>query len=280
MQTTDLINFDEVCKPKLAVPTYFMMEQELFETKRKLSLLEERMIRLEEKLGNLELEEKFDKIELEEKMNKIKEQQTQIIPFKLPIGLTMKGQYANNYGYRWGFCDITSTHIKIDMFHMYFNNCRLFELSDIDINDNYISFLKQFKHIKFLEIDLVTMSHDLNLHQHENPICFNSIFMNRCPVSNAVGSYHQCIEFEKYKLLLETLINLYKDFDIIFKLPILSYSEYKPFEELFINSTNYRKLHMDFINKGGQLPPPPSYFNETKEHCIRNNIEFTSNIGL
>jgi hypothetical protein len=289
METTDLINFDEVCKPKLSVPTYFMMEQELFETKRKLSLLEERMIRLEEKLGNLELEEKFDKMELEEKMNKIKEQQTHIIPFRLPKGLSMKGRNADYSiidDYIWDFCDINSNHIKIDMFHMYFNNCKLFELIEIDINDNYISFLKKFKHIKVLEIDLLTIS-SLKCREPSvrcrEPCNLNFNFLFYCGRTISYtprGFSYRCISIEDYKLLLETLLNLYKEIDIIFKLPILSSSEYKPFEEIFINSTNYKKLHMNFMNEGRQLPPPPSYVNETKEHCIRNNIDFTSNIGL
>jgi hypothetical protein len=278
MQTTDLINFDELCEPKLTVPTYFMMEQELFETKRKLSLLEERMIRLEEKLGNLELEEKFDKMELEEKMNKIKEQQTHIIPFRLPKGLSMKGgnpDYSIINDYIWDFCDINSNHIKIDMFHMYFNNCKLFELIEIDINDNYISFLKQFKHIKVIEIDLLTIP-SLRCREPNN-LNFQYLFHGGRSISCSGRTHYTCICLRKYILTIETLLTSYTNLDIIFKLPILDSSKYKPFEEMFMKSTNYKKLHMNFMNEGRQLP---SYLNETKEYCIRNNIEFTSNIGL
>ena len=46
MDTIDLINFDEVSEPQQ--PTIYSLEQELFETKRKLSLLEERLNKLEE----------------------------------------------------------------------------------------------------------------------------------------------------------------------------------------------------------------------------------------
>jgi len=278
MQTTDLISFDEVCEPKLAVPTYFMMEQELFETKRKLSLLEERMIRLEEKLGNLELEEKFDKIELEEKMNKIKEQKCDIIPFRLPKGLSFTNRVSNSY--RNEYCDINSTHIKIDMFHIYFNNCKLFELIEIDINDNYIRFLKQFKNIKILEIDLLTFPTSI-IHISGKVLDFNYLISENCRIKvGGCNDYYHCVDFERYKLLVATLLTSYTQLDIIFKLPILKYRIYKPFEEIFINSTNYKKLHMNFMNEGRQLLSSPSYLNETKEYCIRNNIEFTSNIGL
>jgi hypothetical protein len=276
METTDLINFDEVCEPKLEVPTYFMMEQELFETKRKLSLLEERMIRLEEKLGNLELEEKFDKIELEEKINK---QKSHIMPIKLKKGFSLVWGGGTND--EWYFCDINSSSIKIDMVYIYFNNCKLFELITIDINDNYISFLKQFKNIKVLEIDLlstppISCLEPINLN-------FQSLFNNGRhggTIACSGNMHYKFVNSEKYKLLIETLLTSYTHLDIIFKLPFLSSREYKPFEELFMKSTNYKKLHMDFMNGGRQLPPPPSYLNETKEHCIRNNIEFTSNIGL
>ena len=283
METIDLINFDEVCEPKLSVPTYYMMEQELFETKKKLSLLEERMSKLEEKLGNLELEEKFDKIELEEKMNKLDQQKSHIIPIRLRSKVSMKGQHANNTDYRWDFCDISSSSIKIDMFYMHFNNCKLFELIDIVINDYYISFLKQFQNIKVLEIDLLTIPNIPSIEPDNlnfQNLFHNGRFHSGRQISCSGNTYYMCVDFKKYILIIETLLNSYTNLDIIFKLPFLNSREYKPFEEMFMKSTNYKKLHMDFTNKGLQLPPPPSYVNETKEHCIRNNIEFTSNIGL
>ena len=131
METTDLINFDEVCEPKLSVPTYYMMEQELFETKRKLSLLEERMIRLEEKLGNLELEEKFDKIELEEKMNKLEKQNFQslsVIPLfiqeisDVDVGVSGFKRFGDSKLCKINkinFCNINSSCIKMDLYYLY-----------------------------------------------------------------------------------------------------------------------------------------------------------------
>lgn len=86
----DLINFYEVCEPKLSVPTYFMMEQESFENKKKLSLLEE-------KLNKLELEEKFDKMELEERINKLEEQNKHNISI-LPIALITIVLPTNEFG--------------------------------------------------------------------------------------------------------------------------------------------------------------------------------------
>ena len=278
METIDLINFDEVCEPKLSVPTYYMMEQELFETKKKLSLLEERMNKLEEKLGNLELEEKFDKIELEEKLNKLEEPKSHIIPIRLPSTISFSNSPHNSY--KWDFCDINSSYIKIDMFYMYFDNCKLFELIELEINVNYISFLKQFQNIKVLEIDLLTIPTITCIEQNklhfENLIyCNSNISMGRY-----AGNYYKCVNFAKYILIIETLLNSYTNLDIIFKLPILCNREYKPFEEMLMKSTNYKKLHMVFTHQTLQLPQPPSYVNETKEHCLRNNIEFTSNIGV
>ena len=58
--------------------------------------------------------------------------------------------------------------------------------------------------------------------------------------------------------------------------------------ELFMKSTNYKKLHIEIKNnlninpqtgRASYISQPP-YINETKKHCLRNNIEFTSNIGI
>lgn len=277
MDSTNLINFDEVCEPKLSVPTYYMMEQELFETKRKLSLLEERMSKLEENLGNLELEEKFDKIELEERMSKLEEQKSQsfsVIPFKSDSPFNNRKD--------WVFCDINCSSIKIDLLYIYFNDCKLFDIKDF-IQNQYC-FLKQFQNIKLIEIDTSTINVGESITSTEN--CGSMYRYNE----GSFYKYYNSISFTNYILLIATLLSVYKNIDLIFKAPNLYpqglSNHYSIFQE-FMKSTNYKKLHIEIKNNlvinpqtGGASYVSQPYVNETKEHCLRNNIEFTSNIGL
>lgn len=246
METTDLINFDEVCEPQQ--PTMYSLEQELFETKRKLSLLEERMIRLEEQ----------------------KSQSFYVIPFKFDSPFNNRKD--------WVFCDINCSFIKIDLFHIYFNDCKLFDLKDF-IQNQYC-FLKQFQNIKLIEIDTSTI---------------NVVACHCCSGSGDIyrpnGETYKCISDKNYISLIATLLSVYKDIELIFKAPNLypipvSSNHYLIFKE-FMKSTNYKKLHIEIkdnlnINPqtGGASYVSQPYVNETKEHCIRNNIEFTSNIGI
>jgi hypothetical protein len=102
--------------------------------------------------------------------------------------------------------------------------------------------------------------------------------------------YYKCISNTNYILLITTLLSVYKDIEIIFKAPNLYSQEvsktYLIFQE-FMKSTNYKKLHIEIKDNlivnpqtGGASYVSQPYVNETKEHCLRNNIEFTSNIGL
>jgi hypothetical protein len=253
--------------------TIHNLEQELFEIKRK-------FLSLEEKLNKLELEEKFDKFELEERINKLEEQKSQsfsVIPFK-----TSPIFYESKFDSYWNFCDINCTSIKIDIFFIYFKDCR-FELNGFIKNQS--CFLKQFQNIKVLEIDtnIINLgfnrpiSIDIIVPKYNNDGCRHSISLAPNP-----PYYPICLE--DYKLLVETLLTLYKDLEIIFKATNLNEKSIFIFQE-FMKSTNYRKLHIEIkdnlvVSGTNAHYVSQPYVNETKEHCIRNNIEFTSNIGL
>jgi len=239
METNDLISFDDAVYQPMQ-PTIYTLEQELFETKKKLSLLEERLNKLEEQ----------------------KSQSFSVIPFKFDSPFNNRKD--------WIFCDINCSSIKIDMFHIYFNDCQLFDIKDFIQNQS--CFLKQFQNIKLIEID-------------RSPISSNRI----CVVGDD-GSYHTPISNKNYILLIETLLSVYKDIQIIFKTPNLYHQQvsktYLIFQE-FMKSTNFKKLHIEIkdnltINPqtGDVSYVSQPYVIETKEHCVRNNIEFTSNIGL
>ena len=258
METTDLINFDEVYE--LQQPIMYSSEQELFETKRKLSLLEE-------KLNKLELEEKFDKMELEERINKLEEQNKHnisILPIAFYVALPNNSEFATfdvfptqtpQYTTKWIFCDINSKKLIINPSYLMLDDLKLFDFSKDSIPPNFVTFISQFQNIKIIE--------------------FNNIQANSyCPIP--------------YLLINELLINSTHKFDIIFKTTKLyDIPSGKIFElfEIFKKSTNYKKLHIEVkdnlvvsgINAYYVSQP---YVNETKEHCIRNNIEFTSNIGI
>jgi hypothetical protein len=247
----DLINFDEVYEHQQ--PTIYSLEQELFETKRKLSLLEERLNKLEEQ----------------------KSQSFSVIPFKFDSPFNNRKD--------WLFCDINSSSIKIDLFHIYFNDCKLFDIKDFIQNQS--CFLKQFQNIKLIEIDTSTINVGAEL------ISCSKGNGNLYRYSEgSFYKYYQCISNTNYISLIKTLLSVYKDIEIIFKATTLSSqsssNHYSIFQE-FMKSTNYKKLHIEIkdnltINpqNGGVSYVSQPYVNETKEHCIRNNIEFTSNIGL
>jgi hypothetical protein len=250
METTDLINFDEVYEHQQ--PTIYSLEQELFETKRKLSLLEERINKLEEE----------------------KSQSFSVIPFKFDSPFNNRRD--------WIFCDINCSSIKIDMFHIYFNDCKLFDIKDF-IQNQYC-FLKQFQNIKLIEIDRFPILINTSSHLYTCTETDSTMYRRHD------GSYYTSISHENYISLITTLLSVYKDIEIIFKSPNLypegSSKTYLIFKE-FMKSTNYRKLHIEIkdnltVNRqnGGVSYVSQPYVNETKEHCIRNNIEFTSNIGL
>jgi hypothetical protein len=243
METTDLISFDdEVYQPMQ--PTIYSLEQELFETKRKLSLLEERLNKLEEQ----------------------KSQSFSVIPFKFVSPIDNKKELI--------FCDINFSSIKIDHMYIYFNEHKLFELKDF-IQNQYC-FLKQFQNIKLIEFDTDGLCMGSNIPYYDSYVGRNNTYTT--------------IRDTNYISLITTLLSVYKDIEIIFKSPNLypqgSSNHYSIFKE-FMKSTNYRKLHIEIKDNltvnpqtGGVSYVSQPYVNETKEHCISNNIEFTSNIGL
>ena len=114
----------------------------------------------------------------------------------------------------------------------------------------YKRFLKQFRNIKIIEIEFLK---------------------------------NEKREMRKFDIM-RMLIEAFRDFEIIFKCVSL-YSEYENFFNIIMNSSNYRKITLyikNNVNKqtGDALYVTHPYINELKSHCIENNIEIQSNIGI
>jgi len=116
----------------------------------------------------------------------------------------------------------------------------------------YTRFLQQFRNIKIIEIEFL-----------EN-------------------EKHEKTKFDIMRILIEA----FRDFEIIFKCVSL-YSEYENFFNIIMNSSNYRKITLYIkdnlnVNKqtGNASYVTHPYINELKSHCIENNIEIQSNIGI
>lgn len=135
------------------------------------------------------------------------------------------------------------------------DDLKLFDFSKDSIPPNFVTFISQLQNIKIIEFDNI----------------------------QANGYYPI-----QYLLINELLINSTHKFDIIFKTTKLyDIPSGKIFElfEIFKKSTNYKKLHIEVkdnlvISGTNAYYVSQPYVNETKEHCLRNNIEFTSNIEI
>jgi hypothetical protein len=256
METTDLINFnDAIYQP--VQPTIYSLEQELFETKRKLSLLEERLKKLEEQ----------------------KSQSFSVIP------IYSSSSFPSNYPTKIRLFSINSISIKLDLFNIYINNLFLFNIEYFINSIDYKLLLKQFQNIKLIEFDISNIIY--NGENIEN-ISFKHLYPeNDSTIPIIIGNSRlSLISIKQYISFIELLLTLYKDLEIIFKATNLNEKSIFIFQE-FMKSTNYRKLHIEIKDNltidpqtGGVSYVSQPYVNETKEHCISNNIEFTSNIGI
>jgi hypothetical protein len=218
------------------------------------------------------LEEKFDKFELEERINKLEEQQKNNISI-----LQISSIQVNKHdcfgggvvgGNKWLFCNINSSCIKITNQYLYLDDLQMIDFCKDSIPPNFVTFISQLQNIKIIEFEAV------------NQPSFSD--------GSSDGSGENILYKHQYLLINELLINSTHKFDIIFKTTKLydipPSSRFELFE-IFMKSTNYKKLHIEVKNNlvvsgtNAHYVSQP-YVNETKEYCIRNNIEFTSNIGL
>jgi len=204
---------------------------------------------------------------LEKKINKLEEQNKHnisILPIAFYVALPNNSEFATfndvptqtlQYTTKWIFCDINSKKLIINPFYLMLDDLKLFDFSKDSIPPNFVTFISQFQNIKIIEFDNIQTN----------------------------GSYPI-----QYLLINELLINSTHNFDIIFKTTQLyDIPPGKKFElfEILMKSTNYRKLHIEVKNNlvlsgtNAHYVSQP-YVNETKEYCLRNNIEFTSNIGI
>ena len=153
--------------------------------------------------------------------------------------------------------DINSKKIKITSSYcnIKIDNQILPYLSDIndsiDSEKLYSNFLEQFKNIELIEIEFQDNHADKSI--------------NKC---------------------LNIMINTFKNFEIIFKCTTL-YNNYDCFFKTFMTSSNYNKITLYIkdnlnVNKqtGNASYVTEPYINKLKDHCIKNNIEIQSNIGI
>ena len=153
--------------------------------------------------------------------------------------------------------DINSKKIKIT--HCYTNikigNKNLPYLADInesiDSKKLYSNFLEQFKNIELIEIE------------------FNDTSRNKTT--------------NKY---IEIMINTFENFEIIFSCTTL-YSDYDFLFDTLLTSSKYNKITLYIkenlnVNKqtGNASYVTQPYIYKLKDHCIENNIEIQTNIGI
>jgi hypothetical protein len=249
METDDLISFDEVnelCDVTQPSHIHYCIVQALIETKNRVQLLEDRLAKLEKK-------------------NKETEQSFSMIPMNNPLQ-----PLANEHFY---FCDVNCREIKIDAgLYIFMDDSLLCNIYDFRLI-NYLyetnpsqRFLRQFKNIKTFIIDLsssIIGSTNLNGQCKSRS---TEILINVC---NVLLSSNDCFE------ILFKCNSLYDYRDRIEKL----------FKDVFQKSIQYTKLTVEvknnlIVNGSSASYQTQPYINDTKSHCIQNNIEFTSNIGL
>jgi hypothetical protein len=243
METGDLLSLNELFDVVQPSHNYFSIEQELIETKSKLKLLEDRLRKLEER----------DSSELSFSM----------FPMKTPI--RDEGLY---------FCDVNCEEIKIDSkLYIFIGDCLLcniwdFRIFDHDINTNpSVRFLKQFKNVKTLIIDL-SYSIIVAVNSHCSTTRSTEFLINVCKI--ILYSNSDCEILIKSNELYANSVK----FDELFK-------------GLFMKSTNYKKLTIEIknnlivnANSGCASYQTAPYINDTKTHCVKNKIAFISNIGI
>jgi len=185
-----------------------------------------------------------ERLKIFEEQNNVKRRNNYNIFSIVPIGIN-------------SLLDINSKKIKITGCYstIEIGNHNLPYLSEIDTcidsKKLYSDFLEQFKNIELIEIEFA---------------------------NNVKGK-----SINKY---LEIMINTFENFEIIFKC-ITLYDEYDDIFNIFITSSNYNKITLYIkdnlnVNKetGNASYVTEPYINKLKDHCIKNNIEIQSNIGI
>ena len=211
-----------------------------FEEQNNMKHLEERL-KIFEQNNVTHLEER---LQIFEEQNNVKRRNNYNIFSIVPIGIN-------------SLLDINSKKIKITGCYstIEIGNHNLPYLSEIDTcidsKKLYSDFLEQFKNIELIEIEFA---------------------------NNVKGK-----SINKY---LEIMINTFENFEIIFKC-ITLYDEYDDIFNIFITSSNYNKITLYIkdnlnVNKetGNASYVTEPYINKLKDHCIKNNIEIQSNIGI
>jgi len=182
-------------------------------------------------------------------------------------------------------------NIKID-------NQPLPYLSDInesiDSKKLYSDFLEQFKNIELIEIqfyDFRDDGDDYGNNDDEEDVEVEEDIKVKVKVKNVfqkkVNSTESIKEYiESIKEYIKIMINTFKNFEIIFSCTTL-YSQYETFFNILMTSYNYNKITLYIkdnlnVNKqtGNASYVTQPYINKLKDHCIENNIEIQTNIGI
>ena len=256
METKDLTSFEdlnELCDVTQPSRIHYCIVQALIETKNRLQLLEDRLAKLEDK--EKETKPSFS-----------------MIPMNNPL--------HPETNVRLYFCDVNCREVKIDAnMYIFIDNCLLCNICDFGLYTHLFEtnpsqrFLKQFKNIKTFVIDLsssIIEGSRLGL-EYRCKVTLPEFLVNVCNV--ILDSNNDCEISFKYNNLYYTYGYDYGDI-----IKVL-------FKDIFQKSIQYTKLTVEVKNNllvgdrfaSNQTQP---YINDTKSHCIQNNIEFIFNIIL
>jgi hypothetical protein len=277
--TTDLLSFDDLTDNVQSSNNYFGIERELFETKNKLKLLEEKFNRLEDKNDTKNklklLEEKFNRLEKQPKQTETRS--FTIIPIKTIT--------------KWCFCDINATKIKVDLHtHIYFDDCTFCSIADFNLRDHDLNtipatnFLQQFQNIKTFTIDFT------QIQDYSRMGCSGLQYITAYSVFGNDG----CGMFSTIRHNLEILLNILKilmncnkNCEIIYKSTNLDNAPHETMFLEFIKTNKYNNITIEItdnivVNRetGGTSFVSKPFVNNLKTHCQKNKIVFKSNIGL
>ena len=132
-----------------------------------------------------------------------------------------------------------------------------------------VKFLQQFKNVKTLIIDFTSSIVSENNIRYQSKSRLTEILLNVC------------------KIILQSN----NDYEILFQSISLQDNTGARnellFTQLFCQFTNYKKITVEIRNNlvvnsqtGCASYQSQPYIKETKLHCLKNNIEFESNIGV
>lgn len=252
-ETEDLLNLNEAICEEQPIKNYWSVESELVEAKERINKLEKIITDLGKKVKQMEKNSKTNKYSI------------------IPI-------ISNN---EHNFCDINSSSLLINVkTNMFFDNVCCFSFNQLNLYDHNketnkaVDFLQQFKNIKSLIIDFNTIFY----HSTVTPDIYESNIFN----GDCFSGKRNC---EQFINTLNVIMNSNNIEEITYKTTYL-YNNSKPLFDELIKQKSYKKVNIDIKNCFNIVNGQPSGYasapciNEFYNHCKKNKIIFTSNIGL